>query len=451
MDYIKNLPKPGYKRVVIVGGGFGGLKLSRKLLKTGYQVVLIDKNNYHQFQPLLYQVATAGLEPSAIAFPFRKIFQNHKRAHFRIAELQSIDSKNNEITTNIGKLGYDYLVIAAGLTTNFFGNQNIKMNALPMKQVSDAILIRNTILQNYEAALNQTDPIKTEAYLNIVIVGGGPTGVELAGAVAEMKKFILPKDYPELDFDLMSIHLFEGAPRLLNGFSEKSSQKAREYLEKLGVIVEVNTIVKDYDSKYVTLVDGSRHCTFNLVWAAGVKPIEIEGLDLKILNKGNRILTDEFNKIKGYENIFAIGDIAAIQTGENKNGHPQVAQVAIQQAANLGTNLKQMKAGKKLRPFVYKNKGSLATIGRNLAVAELPGFRFQGFIAWVLWSLVHVLMIIGVKNKLFILMDWSWSYFNYDHSLRLLINPRKKKNEDSSPPPGNHNPPLKETGNTLSN
>jgi len=451
MNNIQNIPDPDYKRIVIVGGGFAGLKLSRKLLNTGYQVVLIDKNNYHQFQPLLYQVATAGLEPSAIAFPFRKIFQNHKRAHFRIAELLSVDSKNNEITTSIGKLQYDYLVIAAGLTTNYFGNQNIKKNALPMKSVSDSIMIRNTILQNYEAALDQTDPIKTEAHLNIVIVGGGPTGVELAGAMAEMKKFILPKDYPELDFNLMNIYLFEGAPRLLNMMSEKSSQKAKEYLEKLGVIVKTDTVVKDYNSMYVTLADGSQHCTFNLIWAAGVKPILIKGLDTEILSKRNRILTDEFNRISGYDNIFAIGDIAAITTGENENGHPQVAQVAIQQAANLGTNFKLMKADKKLRPFVYKNKGSLATIGRNLAVAELPGFRFQGFIAWVLWSLVHVLMILGVKNKLFILLDWSWNYFNYDHSLRLMINPRKKKNEKSFPSSGNINTRLKETANTLSN
>lgn len=451
MNTIQNIPNPDYKRIIIVGGGFAGLKLSHKLLNTGYQVVLIDKNNYHQFQPLLYQVATAGLEPSAIAFPFRKLFQNHKRAHFRIAELLRVDSKNNEITTTIGKLGYDYLVIAAGLTTNFFGNENIKKNALPMKNVSDSILIRNTILQNYEAALNQTDPIKTEAHLNIVIVGGGPTGVELAGALAEMKKFILPKDYPELDFNMMNIYLFEGSHGLLNGFSEKSSQKAREYLEKLGVIVKVDTIVKNYDSMYVTLADGSQHCTFNLVWAAGVKPIEINGLGTATLSKRNRILTDEFNKIKGFENIFAIGDIAAIQNENYPNGHPQVAQAAIQQAANLGTNFNLMKAGKKLRPFVYKNKGSLATIGRNLAVAELPGFRFQGFLAWVLWSLVHVLMILGVKNKLFILLDWSWNYFNYNHSLRLMINPRKKKSEDKFPLSEKNNDPLRERVNTLSN
>ncbi len=451
MNYIQNIPKPDYQRIVIVGGGFAGLKLSRKLLNTGYQIILIDKNNYHQFQPLLYQVATAGLEPSAIAFPFRKIFQNHKRAHFRIAELLNIDNKNNEITTNIGKLGYDHLVIAAGLTTNYFGNQKIKKNALPMKSVSDSIMIRNTILQNYEAALDQTDPIRTEAHLNIVIVGGGPTGVELAGAIAEMKKFILPKDYPELDFNLMNIYLFEGSSRLLNAMSEKSSQKAAEYLEKLGVVVKTDTIVKDYDSMYVTLSDGSQHCTFNLIWAAGVKPVLINGLDAETFNKRNRIITDEFNRIRGYDNIFAIGDIAAIQTEENENGHPQVAQVAIQQAANLGANFKLMKTGKKLRPFVYKNKGSLATIGRNLAVAELTGFRFQGFFAWVLWSLVHVLMILGVKNKLFILLDWSWNYFNYDHSLRLMINPRKKKSEDRFPPSENGKSGLEETVNTLVN
>jgi len=432
MKYIANLPKAKYKRIVIAGGGFGGLKLARLLNKSGYQVVVIDKNNYHQFQPLFYQVATAGLEPSAISFPFRKLFQNQERMHFRIAELLKIESEKNEITTSIGRLGYDFLVIASGLTTNFFGNENIRKYSMPMKSISDAILIRNTILQNYEAALDQTDPLKKEAHLNVVVVGGGPTGVEMAGALAEMKKYILPKDYPELDFKLMNIFLFEGSSDLLNVMSDKSSAKAKEYLEKLGVIVKTNTFVTDYDGIHVQLNDGEKHSTYNLIWAAGVKPNTIEGLGAEAFEKGKRILVDEFNQVAGYQNIFAIGDIAEMQMENYPKGHPQVASVAIQQAKNMAKNFVLIKENKKKNVFKYIDKGSLATIGRHLAVAELPYIKMQGFFAWMLWLFVHIWMLIGVKNKIFVMMDWGWNYFFSDQALRLLIRPALKKDPENS-------------------
>jgi len=432
MNSIANLPKPKYKRIVVVGGGFGGLKLARMLYQSGYQVVVLDKNNYHQFQPLLYQIATAGLEPSAISFPFRKLFQNQERMHFRIAELLTVDPQKNEITTSIGKLDYDFLVIAAGLTTNYFGNENIRKNALPMKTVSDAILIRNTILQNYEAALDQTDSLKKEAHLNVVVVGGGPTGVEMAGALAEMKKFILPKDYPELDFALMNIYLFEASPELLNVMSDKSSAKAKQYLEKLGVIVKTDTFVTDYDGKNVLLSDGTTHSTFNLIWAAGVMPISFQGLDAASFGKGKRVLVNEFNQVNGYNNIYALGDIAEMQSEDFQKGHPQVAPVAIQQAKNLAENFIKLKNGKNLKAFKYVDKGSLATIGRHLAVADLPYLKTQGFIAWVLWLFVHIMMLIGFKNKIVVIMDWAWSYFFSDQALRLLIKPSSRNNIEKS-------------------
>jgi len=428
MKKIQNIPDPAYKRIIIIGGGFAGLTLARQLFKSGYQLVLIDRNNYHQFQPLLYQVATAGLEPSAISFPFRRILQNHKRAHFRIANLQKINTEKSEIETNIGSLTYDYLVLATGLTTNFFGIKNIENNALAMKSVSDALLMRNTVLKNYERALNTADPEKREACLNFVVVGGGPTGVELAGALAVMKKYILPKDYPELDFSKMSIYLFEAAPKLLVGMSEQSSLKAKKYLEKLGVVVRTETSVKDYDGNHVLLSDGSSHSTLNLIWSAGVTAPAFEGLEEIKTGKGGRLPVDIFNKVTSTKNIFAVGDIALMSTSAYPSGHPQVAQTAIQQAINLAENFKKMKEGKPQKEFVYKDKGSLATIGKHLAVADIGSFHFQGFFAWLLWSLVHVMSIIGIKNKLLVLMDWTWNYFTYDPSLRLLLRPAGRKN-----------------------
>ena len=422
--YIPNIPKTDKKRVIIVGGGFAGLKLLRKIIAKGFQIVLLDKNNFHQFQPLLYQVATAGLEPSAISFPVRKILQNEKDVHFRIAELIEIDSGKKEISTDIGHLKYDYLVLAMGANTNFFGQQNIEQHALSMKTAADAILIRNTILENFELALLETDQERISEYMNIVLVGGGPTGVELAGALAEMKKYIFPKDYPELDLSKMRITLYEASPGLLTVMSPQSSQQAQKYLSRLGVEVHLNTRVMDYNGSCVKLSDGSSVSSKTVIWSAGVKANTVAGFEADAFGKGNRIRVDRSNRVLGTDNIFALGDLSIMETPKYPDGHPQVAQTAIQQAKLLASNLIKIKSGSAPKEFEYTDKGSMATIGRNLAVADLPIGKLKGFTAWVLWSVVHLFMIVGVKNRFSIFLNWSWNYFTYDQSLRLLIKPK---------------------------
>lgn len=430
MDTIKHIPENGKTRIVIVGGGFAGLKLARQLAKTKYQVVVIDKNNFHQFQPLFYQVATSGLEPSSIAFPLRKIFQKRSNVHFRMADLLEVNTNTQEIYSTLGKLTYDHLVLATGVDTNYFGNKNIEEFAIPMKSVSEAIFLRNSILRNYEKALNESDPQKAANYMNIVLVGGGPTGVELAGALAEMKSEILPKDYPELDFSLMNVYLFEASDRLLNGMSDKASTKAKAYLEKLGVIVKTEARVADYDGLKISLADNEEFFSYTLVWAAGVIARPIRGISEIAATRGGRLRVDLFNKIAGFKNVYAIGDLAFQQEGDFQNGHPQVAQVGLQQAGNLAKNLKKIVSGEKMKPFHYMDRGSLATIGKNLAVADLPGMKMQGFLAWILWLFVHLMAIVGVKNRFFILINWVWNYFTSDQSLRVLIRPKKRSFTD---------------------
>lgn len=414
------------KRVVIAGAGFAGLTLARKLSPKYFQVVLLDKNNYHQFQPLLYQVATAGLEPSSISFPLRKIFQRKKNIIIRVTEVTGIDSKENKLETAIGTVAYDYLVLAQGAATNYFGMKALEQYSFSMKSVSEALLLRNTLLQNYEKALVTNNEEERKALLNIVIVGGGPTGVELAGAIAEMKAIILPKEYPELDFKQMSIYLLEAAPRLLNGMSEKSGLTVREYLTQLGVNVQTNTSVENYDGYLVSLNNKKTLHSRCLIWAAGVKGAEIKGIPSSSLAPNKRIQVDEFNRIIGLHNIFAIGDVAIMQSSDYPKGHPQVAPVAIQQAVLLAGNLENIMFNKTLQPFRYHDKGSMATVGRNLAVAETGKLKMKGFIAWLVWMVVHLLSIIGVKNRLFILINWIWQYITYDQSLRLIIRPSKK-------------------------
>ncbi len=430
MDTIKHIPENGKTRIVIIGGGFAGLKLARQLVKTKYQVVLIDKNNFHQFQPLFYQVATSGLEPSSIAFPLRKIFQKRKNVHFRMAELLEVNPNLQEIYTSLGSLKYDHLVLATGVDTNYFGNKNIEEFGIPMKSVSEAIFLRNSILRNYEKALNESDPKKAANYMNIVLVGGGPTGVELAGALAEMKNEILPKDYPELDFSLMNVYLFEASDRLLSGMSEKASAKAKIYLEKLGVIVKTEARVADYDGLKISLADGEEFYSYALVWAAGVVAKPIKGISEIAATRGGRLRVDLFNKLSGLNNVYALGDLALQKEGEYQNGHPQVAQVGLQQAAVLGKNLINIQNGKEMKAFHYKDRGSLATIGKNLAVADLPGIKLQGFLAWILWLFVHLMAIVGVKNRFFILVNWVWNYWTSDQSLRVLIRPDKRSFTD---------------------
>lgn len=417
------------KRVVIVGAGFAGLTLAKKLSSKFFQVVLIDKNNYHQFQPLFYQVATSGLEPSSISFPLRKIFQCNKNVYIRMAAVTAISSENNTIQTNIGDIEYDYLVLAQGAEPNYFNNRQLQENAYSMKSVSEALLLRNTLLQNYENALTVTDEKQRDAYLNVVIVGGGPTGVELAGAIAEMKKKILPKDYFELNFGSMHIHLLEGASMLLNGMSQDAGITAIKYLNQLGVNVQTNTLVKEYDGLTVQLSNGKSLECRCLIWAAGVKGTFIPGLSAGASGTNNRILVDRYNQVLNQKGIYAIGDIAQMTTGKWPKGHPQMAQVAIQQARHLANNLLHLTTGRNPRPFIYVNKGIMATVGRNLALVEVGKMKLKGFVAWLVWMMIHLMAIIGVKNRLFVLINWIWQYVTYDQSLRLIIKPVSKNKE----------------------
>ncbi len=423
MENSFNLPENGKKRMVIIGAGFAGLKLARKLAKSPFQIVMIDKRNFHQFQPLFYQVATSGLEPSNISFPIRKVFHLHTNLHFRNTELLEVYPNENKILTKAGILTYDKLVIATGVNTNYFGNENIEKYSISMKSTAQAINLRNRILESFEAAILTDDKKEHSKLLSMVIVGGGPTGVELSGAIAELKNYVLPKDYPELDFSRMKIRLYEAAPRLLNGMSDKAGKDALKFLEKLGVEVHLNTMIKDYDGENMTLEDGSQYKVQNFVWTAGVGGKRINGIANEHYVRGNRLDVDRTNKLKGTKNIYALGDTAYMETEMYPQGHPQVAQVAIQQATLLAKNLKENKE----LPFEYKNKGAMATIGRNMAVVDLPGFSFSGVIAWFLWLMVHLMAIVGVKNRLFIFINWAQSYFSRDQSLRVLIRPFKKK------------------------
>lgn len=424
---MKNIPWQGTrKRIVIVGAGFAGVKLALSLSAKHFQVILIDKNNYHQFQPLFYQVATAGLEPSSISFPIRKILQNKKNVHFRVAELEEVNAAEKSIRTNIGSLTYDDLVLALGATTNFFGNPNLEQYAVPMKSVAEALYLRNTILDNYEKALNTADSEEQEALMNIVITGGGPTGVELAGALAEMRKFVLPKDYPELDFSKMTISLLEGSPRLLNGMSEFSGKQSLKYLQKLGVEVRLNCLVEDYDGKTVSLKGGEKLSSKTLLWAAGIKANSAKGLPQEAFGPAGRILVNEFSQTKFDEHVYVVGDQALMLTNDNPKGDPQVAQVAIQQAQNVAKNLNKQRLNQPLKPFRYNDKGSMATIGRNLAVADLNFANLKGVLAWMIWLFVHLMAILGTKNKVFVFLNWTWSYLTYDQSLRLMIKPKEK-------------------------
>ncbi len=425
--YYFSIPDTEVPRIVIIGGGFAGLKMARSLRSAPYQVVLIDKNNYHQFQPLFYQVAMSGLEPSSIVFPLRKAFQKQKQFYFRNAEVIKIDSGLNEVQTDRGWLAYDYLIIAIGADTNFFGNQMIADHALPMKSVSEALYLRNKILEDLESALNIRDYEERQSWIDIVIVGGGPTGVEVAGALAEMRKYILPKDYKELNPKEIDIHLIEAGPSLLAGMSELSGQKAEEFLLDMGVLVKKNTQVTSYDGKTVTMKDGSVIQSRKLIWAAGVSGNKISGLPADVIVRGNRIKVDTFCKVEGSDNIYAIGDIASMVSEAYPNAHPQVAQVALQQGQLLAKNLIRKSNGQTEKPFKYVDKGSMATIGKNKAVADLPFMKLNGFFAWLIWLAVHLLSLIGVKNKLLVFLNWIINYLTYDPSLRLIIRPRVPK------------------------
>lgn len=425
-----NIPDSELKRVVIIGGGFGGLQLAKKLRKKNFQVVLLDKHNYHAFQPLFYQVATAGLEPGSIAYPFRKIFNSFANYYFRMAEVIEVSTIHNKVITNIGELGYDYLVIATGATTNFFGNKKLESLCMPMKTVAEALDIRSLMLQNLEKALLTDNPQDKDSLMGIVLVGGGPTGVELAGALAELKKDILPKDYPDLDLRVMDIHLLDSNDRLLNGMSEKTSAKALKALQEMGVDVHLHTRVMDFDGEKISCENGQQLRAAMVIWAAGVKANIPAGLPPSSIVMG-RISVDAYSRVAGLDNLFAIGDCATMISEENPKGHPMVAQPAMQQGKLLADNLVGIRDRQPLEKFEYKNLGTMATIGRNKAVTELPKIKLYGWIAWMAWLLVHVYQLIGFRNKVVVLMSWAQNYFRHARDLRLIIRPFRRGTNES--------------------
>ena len=421
-----NIKRNEQRRVVVVGGGLGGLKLVSSLRDTDFQVVLVDKNNYNQFPPLIYQVASAGLEPSNISFPFRRLFQGWKNFFFRMAEVQHIDTEEKAIKTSIGTIHYDDLVLAAGATTNFFGNKNIEASALPMMSVSESMRLRNTILQNLERAETEDNEARKQALMNIAIVGGGPSGVEIAGVLAEMKQTILPRDYPDLDTSCMHIYLINATPRLLGAMSERSSREAEKALKELGVEVMTNCMVTDYVDKELVLKDGQRISAETVIWVSGIKANNIDGIPTESIGHAGRILVDRFNRVKGLKDVYAIGDQCIVEGDEAyPYGHPQLAQVAIQQAKTLAKNLIRQEKGETEQPFSYHNLGTMATIGRKKAVVEIGKLKFGGFFAWLLWLIVHLRSILGVKNKTIVFLNWMWSYMNYKQSLRLILKAKR--------------------------
>lgn len=389
------------------------------------QVVLIDKNNFHQFPPLIYQIASAGIDPSSISFPFRQIFRKRKDFYFRMAEARMVDTEKKILQTSIGKIDYDYLVLAAGATTNFFGNKNIEEWAIPMKTVPEAMGLRNALLSNFERALTCATEEERQELLNVVIVGGGATGVEIAGALSEMKRYVIPYDYPDMDSSLMHIYLIEAGDRLLAGMSQDSSKKAYDFLKSMGVDIQFGKMVTDYRDHKVIMKDGTEIPTRTFLWVSGIRANAMPGISEDHLGRGFRFKVDQFNRIPGLNDVFAIGD-QCLQTTDPAypNGHPQVAQVAIQQAKNLAKNIKRINEGhaddNSLTPFKYNNLGSMATIGRNKAVVEIGKFHSQGFFAWILWLVVHLRSILGVKNKMMVLLNWLWKYVSYNDSIRMI-------------------------------
>lgn len=414
------------KQIVILGAGFAGLQLARRISDTDYEITLIDQYNFHQFQPLLYQVATARLEPSSISFPLRKVFQRKHNVHVRLAKVLEINTNAQQVITDSANFNYDFLVIATGCTTNYFGNKNLELFAFPMKSTNEAIALRNRILLNFEDALS-ADTETLQAVMNIVVVGGGPTGVELSGSLAELKKNILPKDYPDMDFSKLNVYLIEAGPATLGVMSKSSQQKSQEYLELMGVHVWTNAHVKDYDGKTVSLTDGKSIPTHTLIWAAGVTGNVPPGISTEKLVRGNRIKVDSCHRIEGFENVFVLGDLAYMETSDFPKGHPQLANVAIAQAKNMALNFKNISRNKSLNPFSYKNPGTMATVGKRKAVVDLPFINFQGRLAWFVWMFLHLMLIVSVKNRLIIFINWAISYFTNDTTLRLILLPAEKK------------------------
>lgn len=409
------------KRVVIIGGGFAGIELAKSLSKDIFEVYLIDKNNYHTFQPLLYQVATSALEAEAIAYPIRKLFKGKKNLYFRLGEVSNVDTNENFVELGKERLSYDYLVVATGAVTNFFGNEGLSLSAMSMKSAIEALDLRSLVLQSFERALANNNPRKRQGLMNFVIAGAGPTGVELAGALGELKQKVLPEDYPELDLNLMNIYLVQSGSRVLPMLSEKSSERAKKYLEKLGVTVVLNTRVLDYHGDYVQTNKEEDIIAKTLIWTAGVKGNPIEGMTGQLITKANRIAVDAFNKIKDLNNVFAIGDVACMEQDGYPSGHPMVAPVAMQQGKHLAKNLKKMETNQELIPFSYKDKGAMATVGKNKAVVEIGKMKIGGVLAWFIWMAIHLMSLVGFRNKLVTFFNWTKNYFNSDRGMRLIL------------------------------
>ncbi|RZJ69916.1 NAD(P)/FAD-dependent oxidoreductase [Flavobacterium sp.] len=416
----------GRKRIAIIGAGFAGLTLAQRLKKSDYDIWIFDKHNYHQFQPLMYQVATARLEPSSISFPLRKVFQKCKNVHVRKAVVENVDVAAKKLQTSIGDYSYDYLVIANGCETNYFGNKELAKHAYPMKSVPEAIQLRNRILQTFEDSIT-AKPEQIDALLTFVVVGGGPTGVELAGALAEMKKNILPKDYPDQDFSKLTVYLLEGLPNLLNAMSDESHKYSRKYLEDLGVKVRTETLLDSYDGVTVTLKSGETIASENVIWAAGISGSKLDGIPEEAYTRGNRLVVNRQNELANLKDVYAIGDIAYMETNKFPKGHPQLAAVANEQADVLAKNFVRLSKGVMLKPFEYHDKGSMATIGKRKAVVDLPQFSFQGRLAWFTWMFVHLMLILSIKNRLLIFVNWAFSYFTNDSTLRVLMDTPDRK------------------------
>lgn len=426
------MPEQQKPRIAIVGAGFGGIELAKALRKAAAEVLIIDRNNYHNFQPLLYQVATGGLEPDSIAYPVRRIFRPYRNVAFRMAEVGRIDWQRSRLFTSIGTIPYDYLVIATGSRTNFYNFEGIKDRLLTLKGLPDALNIRSYIYQNLEKAIANYSGEPLEEIMNVAIVGGGPAGIELAGALAEMKRHVIPKDFPDLDTSKMSINLYQAGDRVLNAMSEEASDSALAYLREMGVHVKLNARVASYERDEVRLEDGTHFPTDTVIWTAGVQAAPVQGLPEACILKGGRIAVDACNRVQGLDNVFAIGDVAACPSAENPRGLPMLAPVAQQQGRHLARNLKALLRKKTLEPFAYTDRGVMATVGRVRAVADLPHWKIQGSFAWFVWMGVHIYSLVGFRNKLSALYHWAFNYLSYDRPLGLIIRPYRR-HEDKSP------------------
>ncbi|MBD1394902.1 NAD(P)/FAD-dependent oxidoreductase [Mucilaginibacter glaciei] len=424
---MSNTDSSKFPTVVIIGGGFGGIQVAKQLADKPVEVILIDKHNYHTFQPLLYQVATGSLESESIAFSLRKNFEGQKNLRFRHTEVSRIDRENNTVETTIGPIKYDYLVIATGSTTNFFGNKEIEHYAMPMKSIPEALNLRYMVLQNLEEAILRPSKEERAAYLSFVLVGAGPTGVELAGALAELRNHVLNKDYAELSKDEMKVYLVDFLPKVLGPFSDEGSKAADDFLHKMGVELLLNVKVESYDGNEIKFEGGKSIKTKNVIWSAGVQGVVPEGVSKDAIERGNRIKVDTICRMIGTENIFAIGDVAAMITDETPKGHPGVAQVAIQMGETTGKNIVRMLRAEQPLPFKYNDKGSLATIGRNKAIADIGKFKTQGFFAWLIWMFVHLISLMGGRNRVIVFINWVSSYISYNGGSRLIIRNFKRE------------------------